>query len=107
MQKLFPNLIFEPGKIKKKSKKSKILGMVRDALGSVGGSSLSIFTGCSKNSEKLKFRKLKIGRNPFEMRLKSYSMSVKNSIFERRNPDKYYFLVVVRLRIKMQGHPSY
>ena len=51
----------------KKSKKSKILGMVRDALGSVGGSSLSIFTGFSKDFEKLNFRKLKIGRNRFKM----------------------------------------
>ena len=67
-QKLLLKVIFEPKS--KTSTKSKILGMVRDALGSVGGSSLSIFTGFSKNFEKLKFRKLKIGRNPFEMRSK-------------------------------------
>ena len=54
----------------KKSKKSKILGMVRDALGSVGGSSLSIFTGFAKNFEKLKIRKLQIGQNPFKIRSK-------------------------------------
>ena len=48
-------------------KKSKIFGMVRDALGGVRGSSLSIFTGFSKDFEKLKIRKLKIGRNRFKM----------------------------------------
>ena len=66
-QKLLPNLIFEPGKFQKNRKTTKILGMVRDALGSVGGSSLSIFTGFSKDFEKLKFRKLKIGQNRFKI----------------------------------------
>ena len=41
--------------------------MIRDALGGIGGSSLSIFTGFSKDFEKLKIRKLKIGRNRFKM----------------------------------------
>ena len=50
-----------------KSKKSKFLGMVRDALGGIGGSSLSNFTGFSKNFEKIEIRKLKIGRNRFKM----------------------------------------
>ena len=50
-----------------KSKKSEFLGMVRDALGGVRGSSLSIFTGFSKDFEKLNFQKLKIGRNRFKM----------------------------------------
>ena len=68
-QKLLPNLIFELGQIQK-SKTLKKMGMVRDALGSVGGSSLSIFTGFSKNVEKLKIRKFKIGRDPSEMRSK-------------------------------------
>ena len=57
-------------KIEKKSKTPNMLGMVRDALGGIGGSSLSMFTGFSKNFEKLKIRKLKIGRNPFNMRSK-------------------------------------
>ena len=47
--------------------KSNFFGMVRDALGGVGGSSLSIFTGFSKDFEKLNFQKLKIGRNRFKM----------------------------------------
>ena len=47
-------------------KKSKILGLIRDALGGVGGSSLSIFGGFSKNFENLKNQKLKIGPNPFK-----------------------------------------
>ena len=51
----------------KKSKTSKFLGMVRDALGGVRGSSLSIFTGFSKDFEKLNFQKLKIDRNRFKM----------------------------------------
>ena len=51
--------------IDKKTKKSnknqkKNGGMVRDALGGIGGSSLSIFTGFSQDFEKLKIRKLKI-----------------------------------------------
>ena len=66
--KIFQEIDFS--KKSKKSKKSIFFGMVRDALGSVGGSSLSIFTGFSKNFEKLKIRKLKIGRNPSEMRSK-------------------------------------
>ena len=48
-------------------KKSKFFGMVRDALGGIGGSSLSIFTGFSKDFEKLKIRKLKIDQNRFKM----------------------------------------
>ena len=44
------------------------MGMVRDALGCVGGSFLNNFTGFSKDFEKLNFQKLKIGRNPFKMR---------------------------------------
>ena len=48
-------------------KKSKFFGMVRDALGGIGGSSLSIFTGFSKDFEKLKIQHLKIGRNRFKM----------------------------------------
>ena len=59
----------------KASKKSKILGMVRDALGSVGGSSLSVFTGFSKNFEKLKIRKLK---KLVETRLKCGQNTFKN-----------------------------
>ena len=47
------------------------LGMVRDALGGIGGSSLSIFTGFSKDFEKLNFQKLKIDQNRFKMGLKS------------------------------------
>ena len=47
-------------------KKSNFFGMVRDALGGVRGSSLSIFTGFSKDFEKLNFQKLKIGRNWFK-----------------------------------------
>ena len=41
-------------------KKSKILELIRDALGGVGGSSLSMFKGFSKKIEKLKIQKLKI-----------------------------------------------
>ena len=52
---------------RKTSKKSNFLGMVQDALGGVGGSSLSIFTGFSKDFEKLNVQKLKIGRNRFKM----------------------------------------
>ena len=44
-----------------------ILWMVRDALGGIRGSSMSIFTGFSKDFEKFKIRKLKIGRNRFKM----------------------------------------
>ena len=47
--------------------KSKIFGMIRDALGGIRRSSLSIFTGFSKDFEKLKIRKLKMGRNRFKM----------------------------------------
>ena len=43
------------------------LGMVRDALGGVRGSSLSIFTGFSKEFEKLHFQKLKFVQNRFKM----------------------------------------
>ena len=46
---------------------SNFLGMVRDALGGIGGSSLSIFTGFSKDFEKLNFQKLKIDQNRFKM----------------------------------------
>ena len=60
--------IFWGEKSKKKNmKNTKLLGMIRDALGGIGGSSLSIFTGFSKDFEKLKIRKLKIGRNRFKM----------------------------------------
>ena len=45
--------------------------MVRDALGGVRGSSLSIFTGFSKDFEKLNFQKLEFGQNEF----KTYSYS--------------------------------
>ena len=62
---------------KNKKKKSKFLGMVRDALGGIGGSSLSIFTGFSKDFEKLKIQKLKVGRNRFKMGLKSVLKQVK------------------------------
>ena len=65
--------MYSTGSDNKKSKtlkKLKFLGMVRDAFGGVRGSSLSIFTGFSKEFEKLKIRKLKIGRNRFKMRLK-------------------------------------
>ena len=48
-------------------KKSKFFGMVRDALGGVGGSSLSNFEGFLNNFEKLKIQKLKMGRNRFKM----------------------------------------
>ena len=48
-------------------KTSKVLGLIRDALGGVGGSSLSNFEGFSKNFEKLNFQILKIGRNRFKM----------------------------------------
>ena len=41
--------------------------MIRDALGGVPGSSLSIFTGFSKDFEDLKIRKLKVGQNTFEI----------------------------------------
>ena len=54
-------------KIVESHKKSNLFGMIRDALGGIGGSSLSIFTGFSKDFEKLKIRKLKIGRNRFKM----------------------------------------
>ena len=40
-------------------KKSIIFGMVRDALGGIGGSSLSILTGFSKDFEKNDFSKIK------------------------------------------------
>ena len=49
-------------------KKSKILGLVRDALGGVGGSSLSMFTGFSKQITKSKIQKLKNVPNPFKIR---------------------------------------
>ena len=48
-------------------KKSKIFGMIRDALKGIGGSSLSIFTGFLNNFEKLNFQKLKIDQNRFKM----------------------------------------
>ena len=50
-----------------KNREKKKWGMVRDALGGIGGSSLSIFTGFSKDFEKLNFQKLKIDRNRFKM----------------------------------------
>ena len=61
----FPLVIAETNR--KKSKISKFLGMVRDALGGIGGSSLSIFMGFLKNLEKSNFRKLKIGQHRFKM----------------------------------------
>ena len=51
----------------KKYEKSKFLGMVRDALGGIGGSSLSNFKGFSKKTKKLNFQKLKIVQNRFKM----------------------------------------
>ena len=56
-----------PGRLSGKSKNSKFLGMVRDALGGVRGSSLSNFDGFLNIFEKLNFQKLKIGRNRFKM----------------------------------------
>ena len=67
---ILPGNTADPLKNRKKSKNSKFLGMVRDALGGIGGSSLSIFTGFSKDFEKLNFRIFKIGRNRFKMALK-------------------------------------
>ena len=51
----------------KKMKNSKLLGMIRDALGGVRGSSLSNFDRFSKDFENLKIQKLKIDRNRFKM----------------------------------------
>ena len=51
-------------------KKSKFVGMIWDALGGIGGSSLSMFTGFSKDLENMNFQKLKIDQNRFEMGLK-------------------------------------
>ena len=62
----------------KKLKILKFLGMVRDALGGIGGSSLSIFTGISKDIEELKIRKLKIDQNRFKMGLKTIKSTYKN-----------------------------
>ena len=42
-----PKVNIHNPKNRKKSKKSKLLGMIRDALGGIRGSSLSIFTGFS------------------------------------------------------------
>ena len=44
--------------------------LVRDALGGVGESSLSIFTGFLNVFEKSNIRKSKIGQNPFNIRSK-------------------------------------
>ena len=46
-----------------KIKKTNFLGMIRDALGGIGGSSLSIFTGFLKDFEQLNFQKLKNDQN--------------------------------------------
>ena len=48
-------------------KKNNLFGMIRDALGGIGGSSLSIFTGLLKDFEKLNFQKLKFVQNQFKM----------------------------------------
>ena len=45
--------------IKSKTQKTiKFLGMVRDALGGIGGSSLSMFTGFLKDFENSNFQKI-------------------------------------------------
>ena len=46
------------------------MGVIRDALGGIGGSSLSIFTGFSKDFEKLNFQKLNFVQNQSKMLLK-------------------------------------
>ena len=50
--------------IEKQTQKSKLLGVARDALGGIGGSSLSNFGGFSKDFEKVKIRKIKIWSKP-------------------------------------------
>ena len=47
-------------------KKSKTLGLIRDALAGVRGSPLSMFEGSSKKIKKMKTQKSKIGQNPNE-----------------------------------------
>ena len=51
----------------KKTKNSKFLGMVRDALGDIRGSFLSNVDGFSKDFEKIKIRSSKIDQNRFRM----------------------------------------
>ena len=57
--------------------------MVRDALGSVGGSSLSIFTGFSKDFEKSKIRKLKI-----DQKWPAFGLQEAPGGFPRAEPEK-------------------
>ena len=49
-------------------KTSKILGLVQDGLGGVGGSFLINFGGFSKNFEQLKFPNLKIAKQTSKIR---------------------------------------
>ena len=49
---------------------SKILGLVRDALGGVGWSFLNKFEGFSKEFEKLKIKKIKFVTHQFQMHYK-------------------------------------
>ena len=63
------NLIFKNGRPSASGvKKSKKFGLIRDAWGGVGGSSLSVFRGFSKEVKKLKNQKLKIDQNMVGLR---------------------------------------
>ena len=62
--------------------------MVRDALGGVGGSFLSNFTGFSKNFENSKIQNLKIDQNTFKMGRPSASRRPQSSKIRKKKKKK-------------------
>ena len=84
------------------SKNSKFLGMVRDALGGVGGSSLSIFTGFSKDFEKLNFQNLKFVKNRFKTGRPSASRRPRGSKIRRKAGNGVMSRKALTIFIKVQ-----